>query len=616
MRAFRPILQFLKHYWQFSVALVSLLVAAGLQLTHMATAAHWVLGSVALVMALPLLYDMWDDVRTGRYGIDILAITAIVTAVILHEYWAAIIVVIMLTGGEALEDYAERRAQSELASLIKRAPQLAHLVQNRKVVDVKVTSVRAGDKLEIRPGEVVPVDAEILEGQATLDESSLTGESLPQFKQAKDLILSGSINQDGALLVRALHSAADSQYQQIIKLVRAAAQSQAPFVRLADRYSIPFTVAAFAIAGAVWIISGDAIRFLEVIIVATPCPLLLAAPIALISGMSRASKYGIIVKTGSALERLAEAETIAFDKTGTLTAGTPVVDTITTFSSFTKTDVLGYAASLEQSSNHVLSQAIIDAAVKRKVSFTKAKHVSESAGHGLKAAVKNHAVLVGHYGFMQDHEIEMPAAFKQSSIKQTAAFVAINHKLAGVITFKDEPRPEAKKTLQQLASLGLRETFMLTGDNESAAKTIAKKLGITYFIANALPGDKLRAIEKIEQRPVIFVGDGVNDAPVLTASDVGIALGARGSTAASESADIVILQDNLSRVARAIAIARRTFRIAKQSILIGIGLSLVLMLVFATGKFPPVLGALLQEVVDVVVIFNALRAHSVKDTLA
>jgi heavy metal translocating P-type ATPase len=616
MRALRPLLRFLKHYWQFSVAALSLIIALVLHFTNLSTASHWLLGSVSLILTIPLLYGMWDDLRNGKYGIDILAATAIVTAVLLHEYWAAIIVVLMLTGGEALEDYAERRAQSELSALLKRAPQMAHVVQSRKVVDVKATSVRVGDKLEIRPGEVVPVDAEILDGTASIDESSLTGESLPQLRQPGEQVLSGSINQDGVLLVRALHNAADSQYQQIIKLVRSASQSQAPFVRLADRYSIPFTIAAFAIAGAVWVITGDSIRFLEVIIVATPCPLLLAAPIALISGMSRASKYGIIVKTGSALERLAEAETIAFDKTGTLTMGRPSVDTVTTYKSFTKNDVLGYAASLEQSSNHVLSHAILEAAAKRKVSFTKAKHVSEAAGHGLKAVVKNRPVLVGHYAFMQDNDVEMPTAFKQASIKQTAAFVAISGELAGVITFKDEPRPETKKTLEHLRKLGLGETFMLTGDNEAAAKTIAKKLGISHFLANALPGDKLRAIEKIENRPVVFVGDGVNDAPVLTAADVGIALGARGSTAASESADLVILQDDLTHVARAVSIARRTFTIARQSILVGIGLSLVLMLVFATGKFPPVLGALLQEVVDVVVIFNALRAHSMKDTLA
>jgi heavy metal translocating P-type ATPase len=366
----------------------------------------------------------------------------------------------------------------------------------------------------------------------------------------------------------------------------------------------------------VWILSGDPIRFLEVIVVATPCPLLLAAPIALISGMSRASKYGIIVKTGSALERLAEAETIAFDKTGTLTVGKPVVDTVTTFGSFTKNDVLSNAASLEQSSNHVLATAIIEAARKRKISFSKAKHVQETAGHGLKASVKNKHILVGHFDFMNEQSVEMPAAFKQQNVKQTATYLAIDGKLAGVITFKDEIRSETKKTLEYLRKFGLKRQMMLTGDNKAAAMAVAKQLSISDYIAGALPGDKLRAIEKVKYRPLVFVGDGVNDAPVLTAADVGIALGARGSTAASESADIVIMQDDLSYVARARAVAGRTFKIARQSILVGIGLSVVLMLVFATGKFTPVIGAIAQEVVDVVVIFNALRAHLVRDELA
>jgi heavy metal translocating P-type ATPase len=580
------------------------------------TAAHWLLGGVSLLLTIPLLAGMWHDIRSGRYGIDILAATAIIASVLLHEYWAAIIVVLMLTGGESLEDYAERRAQSELRALLKRKPQQAHVYTGRKLVDVKVSTVRVGDKLEIRPGEVVPVDAQILEGQAMFDESSLTGESLPVLKQPGDTILSGAINQDGALIVRAQHSAADSQYQQIIKLVRQASRSESPFVRLADRYSIPFTLSAYALAGTVWVLTGSALRFLEVIIVATPCPLLLAAPIALISGMSRASRYGIIVKNGAALERLAEAETIAFDKTGTLTLGQPAVDTITTFGSFTKNDVLGSAASLEQSSNHILAAAILAAAKRRKVSFVKAKHVQESSGHGLKASIKNRHVLVGHHAFMDSNDIEMPAAFKPASVKQTAAYVAIDGKLAGIITFKDSLRPEAKRTLEQLRSFGLKHMLMLTGDNKVVAASVAKSLGIDDVVAGALPGDKLRAIEKIEHRPLAFVGDGVNDAPVLTGADVGIALGARGSTAASESADIVIMQDDLSYVARARAIAGRTFGIARQSILVGIGLSLVLMLVFATGKFSPVIGAIAQEVVDVVVIFNALRAHSVRDELA
>jgi heavy metal translocating P-type ATPase len=615
MRKLRTLGRFLKHYWQFSLALATLIISLVLELLGLSTITHWLLGSVSLLLTIPLLAGMWADIRNGSYGIDILAATAIITAVLLHEYWAAIIVVLMLTGGEALEDYAERRAQSELDALLTRAPQMAHVFHNRKLVDVKASQVHVGDKLEIRPGELVPVDAEILEGSATFDESSLTGESLPQLKQVGEQILSGSINQDGLLTVRALHSAADSQYQQIIKLVKSASKSQSPFVRLADRYSIPFTIAAYALAVGVWIISGDPVRFLQVIIVATPCPLLLAAPIALISGMSRASKYGIIVKTGSALERLAEAETIAFDKTGTLTVGRPVVDKVTTFGSFTKNDVIGSAASLEKGSNHVLAEAIINAAVARKLNVTKAKHVQEAAGHGLKAHVKNKYVLVGRYGFVADHDIEMPAAFKQSSIKQTSTFVAIDNKLAGIITFRDEIRPETKKTLHLLRKLGLKEMMMLTGDNQAAAKAVASKLGITDIIASALPGDKLRAIEKVEKRPLVFVGDGVNDAPVLTASDVGIALGARGSTAASESADIVIMKDDLSYVAQAVAVARRTFKIARQSILVGIGLSLVLMALFATGKFPAVWGALAQEIVDVVVIFNALRAHSVHDEL-
>jgi heavy metal translocating P-type ATPase len=552
---------------------------------------------------------MWQDVRSGSYGIDILAITAIVAAVLLHQQWAAIVVAVMLTGGESLEDFAEHRARRELDALLKRAPQMAHVVRSRKTLDIKASQVRIDEKVIVRPGELVPADAIILEGSASFDESSLTGESLPQPKQVGEQILSGSINLDGEVTAKTLHSAADSQYQQIIKLVKSAAAAQAPFVRLADRYSIPFTIAAYLIAGAVWYASGSALRFLEVIIVATPCPLLLAAPIALISGMSRASKYGIIVKTGSAMERLAEAETIAFDKTGTLTIGHPQVESITTYASYTKNDVLAFAASLEQGSNHVLASAILDEAAKKKVRFVKAKHIKEVSGHGLEARVKNQEVLVGRLGLIEKNAVVLPPAFKPSAFKQTASFVAVDGKLAGVITFRDEVRPESKRTLELIKRLGIKYSLMVTGDNVITAKQIAQELGINDIYAEALPGEKLHTIEKVEHRPVVFVGDGVNDAPVLTAADVGIALGARGSTAASESADMVIMLDDISKVATVIAIAKRTFKIARQSIMVGIFISLALMAMFATGKFPPLLGALLQEVVDVVVIFNALRAH-------
>lgn len=611
----QKIARFLRRYKLFSLTLAAALASFILELSGQHTVAHWVLGVVSIVAVFPLAWRMWEDIRLGTYGIDILAATAIVTAVILGEFWAAIIVVAMLTGGESLEDYADHKAKTELDALLARAPQLAHVVRGRKTVDVPVKDVKSGDRIIIKPGEIVPVDAIILEGSGSFDESSLTGESVPQASQPGEQILSGSVNIDGAITARALHTAAASQYEQIIKLVQAAAASQPRFVRLADRYSIPFTALAYALGIGVWVASGDAVRFLEVIIVATPCPLILAAPIAFISGMSRASHYGIIVKTGAALEKLAGAKTIAFDKTGTLTLGQPKVDQLKTFGKFKKDEVLQLAASLEQSSNHVLAAAIIEAARVRQLKLIKAKSVTETAGGGLRATLRTQEIMVGRLSFMQNNGIELPSGLKQSTARKTATYVAINKSLAGVITFKDELRAESKTTLQQLRLLGLSRTMMVTGDHATAAAAVAKKLGITDVKAEALPADKLHIIESIKHRPVAFVGDGVNDAPVLATADVGIALGARGSTAASESADLVIMQDDLSRVALAAAIAKRTYKIAKQSVLIGIIISVGLMLIFATGRLTPVIGAALQEVVDVIVIFNALRAHIAPKTL-
>ncbi len=605
----KRLLRFMREYKLFSLALATVVVGLVLELTKQHTLAHWLLGVIAIIELCPLLWSMWQDIRMGRYGIDILAATAIVTSILLQEYWAGMIVVLMLTGGEALEDFAEHRAKSELDELLKHAPHKAHVIRKGKTLDVSVKSIRVGDKLLIKPGELVPVDAVVIEGTASFDEASLTGESLPQTKQVKDQLLSGSINLDGAVTAKATATAADSQYQQIINLVRGASASQAPFVRLADRYSMPFTFMAYALASGVWVVSGEAIRFLEVIIVATPCPLLLAAPIALISGMARASKYGIIVKTGKALERLAEAKTIAFDKTGTLTRGHLIVEKVVTYGDLDKTEVLRLAASLEQSSNHIVAHALVAEAQSQKIKLTKAKHVVEVSGRGLKAALRGHEVLIGRLSLLQEHGINLPAKFKPGSINQTAVYVALGGELVGVITFGDEARPEAAATLEQLHALGLREILMVTGDNQATANTIAKQFGIDHVHAEMLPADKLHILDAVKRRPLVFVGDGVNDAPALTAADVGIALGARGSTAASESADMVIMLDDLSRVATALTIAKQTFRIAKQSILIGIGLSVILMLVFATGKLSPLAGAIMQEVVDVFVIFNALRAH-------
>ncbi|MCX6727259.1 MAG: heavy metal translocating P-type ATPase [Candidatus Saccharibacteria bacterium] len=608
-KLFIKIVRFFKEYKQFGFVIISIVIAGALSLLGKQSAAHLVLAVSAFANVIPLVWGMVQDLRMGTYGVDILAVTAIVSAVLFKEYWAGIIIVFMLSGGAALEDYAERRAQSELTALLARAPQKAHVIRGRKELDIPVSEVVVGDRILIKPGEVVPVDAIILEGISDFDESSLTGESLPVNKTIGQDLLSGSINIDGAITAKALNTSEDSQFSQIIKLVKSAQASKSPFVRMADRYAVPFTLLSFTIALGAWALSGDSLRFLQVLVVATPCPLILGAPIAMISGMSRAAKHGIIIKNGSALEQLAGAKTFGFDKTGTLTQGTPLVKDIMVYGTFKKEDVLKMAATLEQSSNHVLASAIVSRAKDEGIKLAKAKHIREITGKGLESHIAGVDVLVGRFSLIEEMKVTLPKSFKQSQIATTAAYVAIGGSLAGVITFEDAVRPDAKKTLARLKELGVNHFLMVTGDNKTTAGLIAKHLGIDQVISDALPGDKLRALDNVAQKPVGFVGDGVNDAPVLTSADVGIALGARGSTAASESADVVIMLDNFEQVAIGVDIAKRTIRIATQAIMTGIIMSTVLMFIFATGKFPPIYGAAIQELVDVVVIVYALRAH-------
>lgn len=602
----------IRHYYFLAAAGLSATASLVLELAGLHLAAHIVLGATALAGLIPFLVDIWRDMRAGKYGVDILAAVAILSSVLLHEFWAGIVLVLMLTGGDALEDYANHRAERELDALLTRAPQKARVLRGRKEVEVAATEVRKGDKLIIRPGELVPVDAEIIEGSATFDESSLTGESLPQPHDPGDQLLSGSIDLDGPVTARAIHSAENSQYQQIIRLVASAKRSQAPFVRLADRYAIPFTVVSFVIAFGAWALSGHAIRFLEVIVVATPCPLLIAVPVAIISGMSRAAREGIIMKTGTALERLASIRTFAFDKTGTLTSGTLKADKVTTFGRTSRTTLLGLAASLERNSGHAQAAAIVTKARAEHAKELVVRNVREIAGKGLVGTVQGKDVVIGRLELLQERGVELPKGFSAGEFNRTAAYIAADGDLAGVITFTDEIREESDRTLDELRAAGIVDFMMITGDNPATAKAVARKLGIETVVAGALPGEKIQAIEGVAKHPVAFVGDGVNDAPVLTASDVGIALGARGAAAASESADVVIMQDDLGRVAHSVQIARRTLGIARQSVLIGIALSIALMLIFASGHFLPIYGALIQELVDVIVIFNALRAHSAK----
>ncbi|GLI28061.1 cobalt ABC transporter ATP-binding protein [Agromyces rhizosphaerae] len=566
----------------------------------------WIFSVYALGVAAWQAVGMLRDLLRGHWGLDVLAVTAIVATVLVGEYVAALIVVLMLTGGEALEDYAGRRAKRELDALLTRAPQHAHRVEGDGFADVPVEEVRPGDVLLVRPSEIVPVDGELRSSEASVDESSITGESVPVDKRTGDGLLSGSVNGPAAIEIAATARAAESQYQQIVALVAEAAASRAPVVRLADRYAVPFTVLSLLLAGVAWWVSGDPVRFAEVLVLATPCPLLIAAPVAFMGGMSRAARNGVIVKGGGVLEQLARARTAVFDKTGTLTHGTPELVGVRPEPGFEADELLGLVASAEQYSSHVLAESMIAAARSRGIALHEAAAAREEATNGVVARIGGREVVVGKFAFVRGHA----AGARRTAIEpgELAVYVAVDGAYAGALLARDRVRDEARDTLARLDELGVRHTRMLTGDAQATADHIAAEVGIERVRAECLPADKVQEVAGIAERPVVMVGDGVNDAPVLAAADVGIAMGARGATAASESASAVILVDDLSRTAKAVEIGQDTVRIALQSIWIGIVVSIALMLVATFGVIPATVGALLQEVVDLITILAALRA--------
>ncbi len=571
-------------------------------------AVRWLFSGFGLLVAAIEGIGMVRQLRRGSFGIDILAITAIVATVLVGEYLATLIIVLMLSGGAALEDFAVNRAKRELNALLTRAPQIAHRLADgpTDAQDVPATDVRAGDVLLVRPAEIVPVDGDLVSDSAAFDESSLTGESLPVERRTGDPILSGSINGQAAATIRATATAANSQYQQIIALVKEAAASRAPVVRLADRYAVPFTAVSLAIAGIAWALAGDPARFAEVLVVATPCPLLISAPVAFMGGMSRAARNGIIVKGGGVLEALARARTVVFDKTGTLTHGEPTIARVLPEAPFGEAELLALAASAEQYSSHVLAASVIAAARERGLELATADAASEVPAYGVVARFGDREVTVGKQSFIANLAPETVASPLDGG--ELAIYIAVDGRFAGSIVASDRLRANARSTIADFGALNVHETVMLTGDARPTAEHIAALAGITRVQADCLPGDKVEAVRAIAERPVIMVGDGVNDAPVLAVADVGIAMGARGATAASESADVVILIDDLSRTARAVRIGQDTIRIALQSIWLGIALSIGLMIIAAFGFIPATAGALTQELVDLATILNALRA--------
>ncbi|MCD7124254.1 heavy metal translocating P-type ATPase [Limosilactobacillus caviae] len=589
--------------------LITILVIAAIAVIlqfafHQQLLAQILVTIVGAIVAFSMFIGMIKTLRSGKYGVDLLAILAVVATLSVSEYWAAMVILVMLTGGDALEDYAAKKANTELKALLDNSPHTAHLICNNETKDIPVNDVKVNDLITVKPGELVPVDGFIKKGSGLFDESSLTGESRPVSKATGDEVMSGSVNGDHAITLQVTKLAKDSQYQQLVKLVKEAESTPAHFVRLADRYAVPFTIIAIIISLVAWALSGRPERFAEVLVIASPCPLILAAPVAMVSGMSRASRNGIVVKTGSVLEKLAAAKTGAFDKTGTITSGQLTVDKILAAEQIDPTQLLHYAASAEQQSSHILARSLLSYATADNISLSPVDQLEEITGKGIVATVDGHDVKVGKLKFVSPKNIDRMVA-------STAIYISVDGQYYGAITFTDHIRPEAKQTMQRLKELGVTNLLMLTGDQAVIADKVAQQVGITQVKADLLPQDKIEALKAIPttEHPVFMVGDGVNDAPSLVTADVGIAMGAHGSTAASESAAVVILKDDLSRVAKAVTISQETLKIAKQAVLIGIAICTILMLIASTGIIPAFLGAMLQEVIDTVSILWALKAR-------
>ena len=557
---------------------------------------------VGVILAISMFIEMIKTLRSGRYGVDLLAIIAIISTLIIGQYWASLIIIVMLVGGESLEDYAANRASRELHKLLENSPTFAHKKVGDNYVDTPIDEIEIDDVLLVKASEVVPIDGVVLEGSSWFDESSLTGESEPVTKELGDDVLSGSINGETAVMIRASKKASDSQYQKIVQLVKESEATPAQFVRLADRYAVPFTIVSLLIAGAAWFISGDMTRFAEVLVVASPCPLILAAPIAFVGGMSRSSRNGLLVKNGTTIEKLSLAKTVAFDKTGTLTTGILQVKSIMPeTSNHSEDDLLQIAASLEIGSNHILAKSLVKYAAEKGLALIEVTDLRESTGLGLSGIIQNKNYRIGRANF---------ANAENEKVSGTAVFLSENDTFIGKILFEDKIRPESQHVIERLKAQEVQHILMLTGDNQKTAELVAGELGITEVHAGLMPSEKIGILKELPEthRPMVMVGDGVNDAPALALSDVGIALGASGSTVASESADVVVLRNDLNLVPESIKISRETMKVAKEAVLIGIFICIALMLIASTGILPAIIGALLQEVIDTVSILYALKA--------
>jgi heavy metal translocating P-type ATPase len=583
-------------------------------------AVRWTVGAGAgdlvwlLVTVLALVPAVWwvvDGLLHRRFGSDVIAVLALAGTAAVGESLAGAVIAVMLTGGRLLEERAGRRARRDLSALLSLAPRVAHRRSGDGFETIDADEVRPGDLLLVRAGETVPVDGLVESGTAVLDESTLTGEPLPVERPAGDAVRGGTVNSGKPFGMRATSDARSSTYAGIVRLAEEAAAESAPFVRLADRYSAVFLPVTLVLAGAAWIAAGDPVRAVAVLVVATPCPLILAAPIAFVSGLSRCARRGVVVKGGNALERLAGARVLLFDKTGTVTAGRPALDEIVAAPGAPRGDPLLLAASLDQVSPHVLASAIVRGARERGLPLTTPSDVTETAGQGVRGTVHGRRVSVGKASWAGEANPAWLDRVRHRAVARGAitVFVGVDGRVAAVLLLRDRIRPDASRTFRLLRRAGIGRAVMVTGDRADVAAPIGELVGADAVHSGLTPAGKVDVVRAESARAAtVMVGDGVNDAPALAAAGVGVALGARGATASSEAADVVITVDRLERLAETLAIARRTRSVARQSVVFGMGLSLAAMVAAAFGLLAPAAGALLQEGIDVAAILAALRA--------
>ena len=564
-----------------------------------------------LGLGVPLAARTVAGMLRGKFAADVVAALSVVTAIALAQPLAGLVIVLMQTGGEALDRYAEGRASEAVRALEADAPRIAHRRAGSGWADLPVDGIAIGDELLVRPGEMVPCDGVVIEGNSSVDASRLTGEPLP-VRAAPDVpLLSGALNLDAALVLRATHLAAESQYAIIVRLVRSAQASKAPLQREADRWATWFTPVTLLVCLVAWLLSHDPLRVLAVLVVATPCPLILAAPVAVIGGIDRGARLGLIFRHGTALEQIGRTTVAILDKTGTLTIGRPALVEFAAEGTGDRAALLATIAAVEQGAGHHLARSVVTAALESGHPLPRAEGVTESAGRGVVGRVEGREVVVGSLAFVAERAPEAARAFREAPAKNGLhAFAAIDGRAAGVLHFADRIRPEARRTVGELRDLGMRRILLLSGDHTAHAEEVAGTLGLSEVRGELLPAEKLAAVRDLQGagERVLMVGDGTNDAPALSAADAGVALAAHGGGVSAEAAGLVLLQDDLSHLPLAIRLSRRTLRVARQSIGTGLGLSGLGMLLAAAGLLSPVTGALAQEVIDVAVILWALRA--------